>query len=76
MLNDLVEDDDRTSDDFKDDLEELRAAYDVALESYERALNGCPDGSEEQAEVKKFFGLAIVGLRDKFEALEAEARAV
>ena len=76
LLNDLVEDDDRTSDDFKDDLEELRAAYDVALESYERALNGCPDGSEEQAEVKKFFGLAIVGLRDKFEALEAEARAV
>ena len=73
LLSDLADDDDRSSEDFKQDLEELRAAYADVVEAYEAAL-----ASEEgpaQVAVKKNFELAVVGLRDKLSVLEDEAKA-
>ena len=72
LLTDLVEDDDRSSDDFKHDLDELRAAYARVVEAYDDALTSASDGSQAVS-VKKSFELAVVGLRDKLSALEAEA---
>lgn len=72
MLSDLADDDDRSSEDFKQDLEELRGAYGLVMEAYESALE--EEGSS-QAAVKKNFELAVVGLRDKLSVLEAEAEA-
>jgi hypothetical protein len=76
LLADLVEDDDRSSEDFKDDLEELRAAYARVQEAYETALaleaEALP-GAGPPVGVKKSFELAVVGLRDKMTSLEAEA---
>ena len=76
LLADLVEDDDRSSEDFKNDLEELRAAYARVQEAYETALaveaEALP-GAGPPVGVKKSFELAVVGLRDKMTSLEAEA---
>ena len=72
LLSDLADDDDRSSDDFKQDLEELRGAYGLVMEAYESALE--EEGSS-QAAVNKNFELAVVGLRDKLSVLEAEAEA-
>ena len=76
LLADLVEDDDRSSEDFKNDLEELRAAYARVQEAYETALaveaEALP-GVGPPVGVKKSFELAVVGLRDKMTSLEAEA---
>tara|TARA_B110001452_G_scaffold52144_2_gene39729 strand:- start:1503 stop:1922 length:420 start_codon:yes stop_codon:yes gene_type:complete len=72
LLSDLADDDDRSSEDFKQDLEELRGAYGLVMEAYESALE--EEGSS-QAAVKKNFELAVVGLRDKLSVLEAEAEA-
>ena len=71
LLTDLVEDEDRSSEDFKNDLEELRTAYARVLEAYEGAL--ALESEAARAGVKKSFELAVVGLRDKMSALEAEA---
>ena len=76
LLTDLVEDEDRSSEDFKNDLEELRAACARVYDAYEVALalesEASPDAGPP-AGVKKAFELAVVGLRDKLSALEAEA---
>ena len=69
---DDVEDDDRSSDDFKHDLDELRAAYARVVEAYDDAVTSASDGSQAVS-VKKSFELAVVGLRDKLSALEAGA---
>ena len=70
LLSDLVDDDDRESEDFKDDLEELRGAYARVVDAFETAQSV---GSEEdQQAVRKNFELAVVGLRDKLSALEDE----
>ena len=73
LLNDLLEDDDRTSDDFREDLEEVQAAYAAVQEAYAAALASLPEG--EHGALRKNFDLAVVGLRDKLVALEAEAAA-
>ena len=76
LLTDLVEDDDRSSEDFKNDLEELRTAYARVQEAYEVALaleSEALPGAGPPVGVKKSFELAVVGLRDKMTSLEAEA---
>ena len=51
LLNDLVDDDDRESEDFLDDLAELREAYATVVTAYESALSALtPD---EQTNLKK-----------------------
>ena len=71
LLSDLVDDDDRESDDFKEDLASLQSAHEAVMAAYESALaSGTED---EQERLKKNFGLAVVGLRDKVLALESEA---
>ena len=76
LLTDLVEDDDRSSEDFKNDLEELRTVYARVQEAYELALaleSEALPGAGPPVGVKKSFELAVVGLRDKMTSLEAEA---
>lgn len=71
LLNDLLDDDDRESEDFFTDLDEVREAYQTVLKAYESALAALP--ADEQTGLKKNFELAVVGLRDKLQALEKEA---
>ena len=71
LLADLIDDDDRISDDFKDDLEEMRTAYADIRTAYETAIASLPDETE-QTKLKKNFELAVVGMRDKLSALEEE----
>ena len=71
LLSDLVDDDDRESDDFKDDLASLQSAHQEVVTAYENALASA--AGDEQERLKKNFGLAVVGLRDKLLALESEA---
>ena len=71
LLSDLVDDDDRQSDDFKDDLASLQSAHQEVVTAYENALASA--AGDEQERLKKNFGLAVVGLRDKLLALESEA---
>ena len=66
-----MDDDDRESVDFHDDLDELRRAVAAVHLAYDTALTSLPEG--EQASLKKNFDLAVVGLRDKLQALEDEA---
>ena len=76
LLSDLVDDEDRSSEDFKNDLEELRTAYARVQEAYEVALaleSEALPGAGPPVGVKKSFELAVVGLRDKMTSLEAEA---
>ena len=71
LLHDLIDDDDRESDDFKSDLSEVQDAYRAVCDAYDVAI---ATGSEsEQAALRKNFDLAVVGLRDKLMALEEEA---
>ena len=74
LLSDLLDDDDRSSDDFKADLEEVRAAYAAGREAYDAAMAALPE--KEQVSLRKNFDLAVVGLRDKLVALEEEAGGV
>ena len=74
LLSDLLDDDDRSSDDFKADLEEVRAAYAAVREAYDAAMAALPE--KEQVSLRKNFDLAVVGLRDKLVALEEEAGGV
>ena len=70
LLSDIVDDDDRESEDFLADMDELRDACTQVEDAYAEALAA---GSEnEQAAIKKNFELAVVGLRDKMRALEDE----
>jgi hypothetical protein len=71
LLNDLLDDDDRSSDDFRADLEEVRTAYNEVSSAYDSAMAALPE--HEQSILRKNFDLAVVGLRDKLLALEEEA---
>ena len=73
LLSDLADEDDRSSEDFQQDLEELRAAYATVVEAYDGAL--ASEAGAAKVAVQKNFELAVVGLRDKLSALEAEAEA-
>ena len=67
LLNDLLDDDDRESEDFISDLSEVQEAYQAVCDAYDSAMAA---GSEsEQAALRKNFDLAVVGLRDKLLAL-------
>ena len=72
LLNDLLDDDDRESADFRSDLEEVQEAYTEVCSAYDSAMEALPEN--EQAALRKNFDLAVVGLRDKLLALEEEAR--
>ena len=74
LMSDLLDDDDRSSDDFKADLEEVRAACAAVREAYDAAMAALPE--KEQVSLRKNFDLAVVGLRDKLVALEEEAGGV
>ena len=71
LLNDLLDDDDRESEDFRADLAELQQAYVAVCDAYDNAISSLPP--EEHDALRKNFALAIVGLRDKLGALEEEA---
>ena len=71
LLNDLLDDDDRTSEDFHADLEEVQDAYKAVCEAYDSAMGSLSEN--EQVSLRKNFDLAVVGLRDKLFALEEEA---
>ena len=70
LLSDIVDDDDRDSNDFLDDMAELRTACEQVESAYAEALAASPE--DAKAALKKNFELAVVGLRDKMRALEDE----
>jgi hypothetical protein len=71
LLNDLLDDDDRESDDFRSDLAEVQKAYVAVCDAYDSAMVALSE--KEQASLRKNFDLAVVGFRDKLVALEEEA---
>ena len=73
LLSDLVDEDDRASEDFMEDMKELRSAYEQVRSTYDRTL--AASSEKDQTRLRKNFELAVVGLRDKLHALEDEVAA-
>ena len=71
LLNDLLDDDDRQSEDFLADLEEVQDAYKAVCDAYDGAIAALPENEHDG--LRKNFDLAVVGLRDKLMSLEEEA---